>query len=379
MKNKIIYVMVSLFIIVLAVAGTKLFLDKDVEQVKGHLEILVNENEYDYLVKCANDFMETNDKATITVKKVESDDEIKSILTSDEKTKIAHVSELTLGDVHSIGIENFNFNEDRNELLESYANNFSKYRVQQIKFDQNAIGVPLTSRPLGLFIRNDMIEEYGYSIKDFNTWQDVIKIGNDIYNKSNGKVHILNATGQDYEDLVDLLLMQNLKEDIEDDELVKMVNDKIQELKDNNVLNLTDGNEYLARISSINAVKEIIAIQEPCKWSVSTVPSLQSGTSKFYASEGENLVILNESSDNKNLVNKFLSYVITNTNDSMEYVLEAQFFSSYLYTYKSSEIEKEFNNFTGTSPIVILNNIEEKTLPLDDYSKYQKVKNLINK
>lgn len=384
MKNKIIYIFISLFIIVITILGLKVFLNKGDVQVKGQLEILVNSNEYDYLVKCANEFMELNDKTTITIKKADTTEEIESILasvpeskskiTSDSKSKTGNVGELNLSEISRIGIDKFNFNEDRNELLESYAKNFSNYRVEQIKFDGNAIGIPLTSRPLALFVRKDMLNEYGYDINDFNTWQDVLTIGNDIYTKSNGTVHIMNATGEDYTDLVDLLIMQNLKDDVEDSKLKEIVNNKIQELKDNNVLNLVDGGEFLARISSINAVREIIAIEEDCEWSAVTVPSAQSGSSKFYSSVGENLVILNENTENKNLVNKFLTYVITNTDDTMEYVLNAQFFSSYLYTYKSTEIENEFKNFVGISPLVVLSNIEEKTLPLQDYSKFIKVK-----
>ena len=58
-----------------------------------------------------------------------------------------------------------------------------------------------------------MLREYGYKRDSMNTWEDVIKIGKEIYTKSNGKVSIINATGQDYEDLLDLLTMESFSDD----------------------------------------------------------------------------------------------------------------------------------------------------------------------
>lgn len=65
-----------------------------------------------------------------------------------------------------------------------------------------------------------MLEEYGYNRDEMNTWDDVIRIGKDIFEKSNGNVRIINATGDDYEDLVSLLIMQYMGKE-NNEELVK--------------------------------------------------------------------------------------------------------------------------------------------------------------
>ena len=206
----------------------------------------------------------------------------------------------------------------------------------------------------------------------------VIKVGKDIYEKSGGTVRILNATGQDYKDLVDLLIMQNMSKDLTEDEITYKVTSKIDELKNNNILNLIDGGEYLARVSSINGMREIMSIKEKCEWSAGTLPSLHPGTNKFYSADGSNLIILNENADNKRLIDKFITYVLTNTQDVTPFVKDGDFFSSYLYTYKNTEIEDQVNNFTGASPLVVMSNVEEKSLPMENYDKYIKIKqNLI--
>jgi multiple sugar transport system substrate-binding protein len=207
-----------------------------------------------------------------------------------------------------------------------------------------------------------------------NTWEDVINIGKDIYTKSDGKVSIINATGQDYEDLLDLLTMECFSDNNSIDEVKLEVQAIIKRLKENNILNLQDGGEFLARISSINAMKEIMQIKEICMWSVGNVPSIKPGVNKFFASEGDNLLVLNQTADNEKLIEKFITYVITNNKETVKYVKEGKFFSSYLYTYNSKEIEEDVKNFIGKNPLVILSNIEEKTPGISDYEKYIKIK-----
>ena len=207
-----------------------------------------------------------------------------------------------------------------------------------------------------------------------NTWEDVIRIGKDIYTKSNGKVSIINATGQDYEDLLDLLTMESFSDDKSIDEIKLEVQAMIKNLKDNNILNLQNGGEFLARISSFNAMREIMELEEICEWSTGNVPSIKPGANKFFASEGDNLLVLNQTTDNEKLIEKFITYVITNNKETVKYVKEGKFFSSYLYTYSSKEIEEDVKNFVGKSPLVVLSNIEEKTPEINDYDKYIKIK-----
>jgi multiple sugar transport system substrate-binding protein len=380
MKNKIKYAVTFLILLVIGIISINLFQPNNKEQqVKGSIEILANENSYDYLTECANSFMKVNDKTSIVVKKLSSYDQITNKNQENYKTKGPNIVQIDRFNFEQLNLDDYEYYNNDDKLLNNYAKNFSKYRVSQVKYNDNSIGIPLTSRPLAFYVREDMLKAYGYDRDSMNTWEDVIKVGKDIYTKSNSKVSILNATGQDYEDLVDLLIMENLTEDKSIEDVKSEVKDLIERLKNNNILNLEDGGEYLARISSFNAMREIMAIEQECQWSLGNVPSIKPGTNKFFASEGDNLLVLNQNSDNEKLIEKFITYVITNNKENIKYVKQGKFFSSYLYTYSSKEIEEPVKNFVGKSPLVVLSNIEEKTPEINNYDNYIKIKQELKK
>ena len=77
---------------------------------------------------------------------------------------------------------------------------------------------------------------------------------------------------------------------------------------------------------------------------------LNQGQINFLHAEGDNLLVLNQNTDNEKLIEKFITYVITNNKETVKYVKEGKFFSSYLYTYSSKEIEDGVKNFVGQKP-----------------------------
>lgn len=375
MKIKIKYGIIFLFILAAVILSINLNKPDKEQVLKGKLEVIAYDNTYDYLVECADKFMELNDKTNVTVKKIYDKDEILQEISNNNK--ITYIAQINRSDFDSMELEKSNYLEEQDNILNNYSKNFAQYRLGQVKYEDNSIGIPFLSRPLALYVREDMLEQYGYSREEMNTWDDVIRIGMDIYEKSNGKVRIMNATEQDYDDLVALLTMEYMNKDADKEHVKSQVTAMLDELKNKNILNLCDGGEFLCRISSINAIKEIAAIDVECIWSVENVPSISHGTSKFYGNEGDNLVVLNDIADNKKLVEKFITYVMTNNSDAVDYVAEGSFFSSYLYTYKNKDIEIMPNNFVGNSPLVILDNIEEKANSIDNYSEFIDIKNSI--
>jgi|GEM_PF-1349163 len=376
MKNKIKYAILFSALLVIGIISINLFQPNKDQQVKGSIELLVNENSYDYLVECANNFMKQNDKTTVVISKMENYNQIITSKSEEKvKNKVPNIAQIDRYNFEQLKLNNYEYYNRDDKLLSDYAKNFSKYRVSQVKQGENSIGIPLTSRPLAFYVREDMLKKYGYNKESMNTWEDIIRIGKDIYTKSQGKVSIVNATGQDYEDLLDLITMEILSDNERDINVIKSeVQTMMKNLQDNNVLNFQEDGEFLARISSVNAMKEIMALSEPCEWSAGNVPSIKPGTNKFFASEGDNLLILNQNNDNEKLIEKFITYVITNNKEAIKYVEDGKFFSSYLSTYNNKEIENPVKNFIGNSPLIILSNIEEKAPEISDYDKYIKLK-----
>lgn len=372
MKNKVKYIIIFSILLVIGIISINLFQPNKEQQVKGTIEIFASEGSYDYLAECANNFMKQNEKALITVTKLEDYSQITSGKQDTKvKNKVVNITQISRSNFEQL---KFNDYVNNDKILNDYAKNFSKYRISQVKDGDNYIGIPLTSRPLALYVREDMLKTYGYKRADMNTWDDFITIGKDIYNKSNGTVKILNATGQDYEDLLDLLTMENMNSDKNVEQIKLDVQTMLTNLKNNNILNLEDGGQFLSRISSINGMRELMALKDACEWSTGNVPSIKAGTNKFFAAEGDNLVIVNQDSDNEKLVEKFMTYIITDNDDTVKYVKQGKFFSSYLNTYASKDIEEQRKNFVGNSPLVVLSNIEEKAPEISDYDTYTKVR-----
>lgn len=376
MRNKVKYVIMFLVFLVMGIISINLYQPNKQQQVRGSLELLVNENTYDYLVECANNFMKENDKTSISVKKLDDYDQIISNKSEENsKIKITSIAQIDRFNFDKLKLDNYKYYNQNDKILDDYAKNFSKHRIEEVKYGDNSIGIPLTSRPLALYVREDMLKTYGYERDDINTWDDFIRIGKDIYAKSNETVKILNATGQDYEDILDLLTMESLGSEKSVDQIKLEVQNMINNLENNNILNLDAEGKFLARISSINGMRELASLDETCQWSIGNVPSIKAGANKFFASEGDNLVVLNQDSDNEKLAEKFLAYIITDNNDeTIKYVKAGEFFSSYLNTYSSNNIDEQVKNFVGKSPLVILSNIDEKAPELSDYDKYIKIK-----
>ncbi|WP_160687164.1 ABC transporter substrate-binding protein [Clostridium sp. C2-6-12] len=373
MRNKIKYFVVSFILLVLGIISINLFQPNKEQQVKGSIELLVSENAYDYLVECANGFMKVNDKTVINIKKLENYNQITNT-SENTKVKSANIAQIDRFNFQQLKLDEYAYYNKDDKLLDNYAKNFSEYRINQVKHDEDSIGIPLTSRPLVFYIREDILKQYKYKREDLNTWDDIIKIGKEIYEKSSGKVCIINATGQDYEDLLDLLTMQIFTKDKSVEAIQLEVQAMVKKLKENNILKVTGDEDFIGRISSINAMSEIMKIETPCQWSAGNVPSIKPGGNKFFATEGDNLLVYNQNADNEKLIEKFITYVITNNKQAVKYVKEGKFFSSYLYTYTSKEIEDNVKNFVGKSPLVMLSNVEEKTPKIEEYDKYIKVK-----
>ena len=112
------------------------------------------------------------------------------------------------------------------------------------------------------------------------------------------------------------------------------VKNTIKKLKDDNILGKNDKDGFFGRISSINGMKELMAINEKCIWTANNVPAAKTADNRFFNAEGENFAVLNSDESNIGLINAFLEYITNDTELALKYVREGRIFSSYLYTYK---------------------------------------------
>ena len=101
MKNKIRYAIIFAVLFLIGIISINLYQPNKEQQVKGSIELLVNENSYEYLVECANNFMKLNDKTLISIKKLENYNQITNKVQVNTKIKTPNIAQ----------IDRFNFEE----------------------------------------------------------------------------------------------------------------------------------------------------------------------------------------------------------------------------------------------------------------------------
>ena len=319
--------------------------------------------------------MELNNKAHIEVIQIYKDTYKRQIEEAIANDHMPDVVQIDSGYVRTLqeNYKDLEIKKDK-DIISKFIKNYTKSRIEEISDKDNIWGIPFTSRPLILYLRQDVLDQYGYKNEDITTWQSLINMGMDIYSRSGGEIKVLNGVGQDYNDLVSLLVMQGLEAYSDKDEVYKYVSEKLKELEDNNILNKNSKGKFIARISSESAIKEISSIEEECVWTANNVPARINGSNRFYVAEGENLVILKNNERSIKITKKFAEYLSNNTKDSVEYLIKGDMFLSYLSCYSNKNIEGYIKNFTGKSPLIVMDNIQAKAMALDDYNLYFEIK-----
>ena len=375
--KKVRYFIIIIFIVLSIFLLNNIRSSNKEENIKGNIVIWANEDTYDYLCEYANLFMESYDKTKIEISLIYSSNYKDKILSSINDNSTPDIIQLSTNESRRLIKENDlrKYISEEKGIVDNYSSNFSVARIKEANDKEGLVGVPLTSRPLALYLREDMLAQYGYTYEDINTWDDLKRVGKDILEKTSGEVRILNGVGQDYEDIISLLVMQAMEGSNDKGKIEELVKTKLSEIS--NIMNTKVDGKFLARISSINSMRELTALDVPCEWTVNNAPAKLNGSNKFYVAEGYNLLVFDESEENSALIKRFLEFLATNTEESIKYVKEGKFFSSYLSTYKNKSIEESIKNFSGKSPLVVMSNIYEKAPEINDYELYLEVKNKI--
>lgn len=379
-KNVILAVL-----IVVTVITSIVILNNKETALKGNITIWTDNSTYDYLNEVASEFVKDNEKCKINILKMDEDNYKANLMESFRKNKLPDLIAINTKDIDSI-IEDENLEskmKDCSSIINKNGSNLSKRDLQSVIRDNKSRAIPFTSNPILLYLREDMLNQYGYSNKDFNTWDDVISIGKDIYAKSEGKVKILNSVGEDRQYIVSLLIMQIMDEykskgyEISSEEIKIELNKRYTELLNDNILNTNENGSFLARIASIEAMNELSAIDAKCQWTANYVPSVSEGTNKFFIENKKSFIYFDNGNQKEVLINKFISYISDNKLNS-KLLTKQRFFLSYISAYSSGEIDNTIKNFSGRSPLVLMSNVEKKAPEMPEYNLYNNIKSEIN-
>ncbi len=371
MKSKIRAVLIFIITIIISLVIINFFSEDRHNKITGEITIWGNNNTYAYIDELANDYMRNNKKTKINVENISNKEYINKII-SLSKEDMPNIALFDNEGLTKLMKENKIKPEDQGNLINTYKMNFSSSRLQEVIVDGKVVAVPFTSRPLVLYLREDILNEYGYSNDDINTWDDLIKISEDIYKKSKGRYKGLNGVGQDYNDLKTLLIMQNMQYESNEEKIIKNVEKDIKNFDDKNIITKNSDEGYFAKIASINGMKSIEGLKTKCIWTANNPPAFKIGSNRFFMAQGQNLVVLN-SIEHKELIDSFLEYVSNNTNIALKYALSGELFPSYVYAYKSNRVENPIKNFEGKSPLVVMSNISKKAPKINNYNIYEKI------
>lgn len=361
-KGKKILFLSSMFIVIFL--GV-LFLSKtNKEYLKGEIVVWTEDKYYSYFLNIAKEFKNSHKKVNVKIVNIDEEEYLNKLLTT-EKKEFPNIVQLNFEEINKVKDE-FDFFEENNIIIETYKKNFSIARLQEVEFESNYYGIPFESNPIALYVRNDILEQYGYGAEDINTWNQLINIGIDIKNKTSEEINIFSS--KDRDNIYCLMLAELINNEgnsKNNDDILKEINDIYKSEY------ITEDNNYLFRIDSLDFYSDLISKDIDGIWICKNPPSFRSGENRLYDLGGDSLVALNIDNKNAELVKEFISYAATNKELLSKELLEGNFFPSSLYALKGKYVEKNDDNIEGTSPFLTLMNIVERAPGIENYDEFQ--------
>lgn len=360
--KRVLFLSITFMVIFLGLV----FLSKnDKKYLKGDIVVWTEDKYYSYFLNVAKDFKDNNKKVNIKIVNIDESEYLNKLQTTNKK-ELPNIVELNFLEINKIK-DDINFFEENGNIIETYKKNFSNTRVQEVEAHNNYYGIPFESNPIALYIRNDILEKYGYEAEDINTWNQLLNIGIDIKNKTAGGINIFSS--DDRNNIYCLMLAQLMNNEGNSKKSETILNEI------NNIYKqeyITEDNNYLFKIDSLDFYSYLISEDFEGKWICQNPPSFKIGENRLYDLGGDNLVALNVNK-NKELVKEFISYAATNKEGLSKELLEGNFFPSSLYALKGKYVERDDKNIEGTSPFLTLMNIVERAPGINNYKEFQEM------
>lgn len=338
------------------------------EALKGDIVVWTEGTYYSYFTKVANEFEKKNKKVHISVINISEEDYLDRIIHSNYRD-LPNIVQLNLEEINKVK-DKIDFTEENKDIIETYKKNFNKSRIKEVEINEDYYAVPFTSNPIALYLREDILKEYGYESEDINTWKQLINIGKEIETKTNGEIKIF--SNKDKKNIALLILSQL----VDDETKEYSKEDIISEFK--NIYNedyITDSDNYLCRVASLDFYKEMVNDGAQYLWECKNPPSFNIGENRLFDLGGENLVAL-KVEKNEEAIKEFIAFAATNKELLSEELLEYNFFPSSLYSLKvkyNKESRSNLENDEENNPFLILMNIVERVPSITNYDKFKEI------
>lgn len=329
------------------------------DKLYGEFEIWAYGEYYNFISDSALQFMDEHPFVKINVKLVDGDKYIDNYKGMISSADVPYAMVLRDSDFFRTKISSEIKYEKLNDLI-NFDELFTKPRLETARIGSDIYGLPIESNPLVCLLDKEKIEQYGYSIEDFITWNDVLTIGKDVYSKSNGK-DILIRTNNEGEKRLRSILVKQLK--IDDDTFylskynstIFTMEAIIKELKDNNVLYVDNKSDNLG-ILNIMTYGEARSIKDAeKKFDVKNMIAMHDGGNCFISEEGTSIYVGENFKDNE-VLDEFLKYMVTDI--SAIYGLKKyNIFPSVITSYDKKYFDTQFEQFDNDRILSRLSNI----------------------
>lgn len=367
MKSKYgiyIFTIILITLLILYPINEKIYIDGN--KLKGSLVVWTTEGYYDYFKEISNKIEEENKNVKIEIISINKEGYLEKIENTKEE------------DLPNIGVLNFQqIDKLKNkisikvlnmDIIQNYNKNFNECRLEEIKEENNSgfLGVPFTSNPIVLYFESQVLEKYNLKNEDIKTWNDLIKIGEIVKDKSKGEYNIFSV--EDEKNIKYLILAQLVDKVDENLSKEEIINKLKSIYKDDYIAR--EGEKPIFRFSSIDFFNN--NIYKEGEWISVNPPTINKGENKFFDIGGDNLVTF-KIDKNEELIENFIINSAINKENLFNELEKYNFMPSSLYAIKIKGKEDE-----NKETLSILTNIVEKAPKIEKYKLFRDINKEIN-
>lgn len=311
--------------------------EKPVDKIQGKITIWADKQNLEALKLSIDNFKKIHDKAIIQVLDMNNAE----IYNKFDNSLSLHSD---IPDVIIVEDENVqSFLKSYSTALEDTSDDikkddYIKYKTDNLTKDGKLLGIPLDSKPGVLLYRKDMFKAAGVNAEYIKTWQDFISAGNNVISKDkvpmlslplgDEKTYrmFLNQLGGSYFDKTGIPVV-NSDIGIKAAEMLKSLysGKVIQNTNslDSAITLLTQG-KVASALVSLEDINKLIKNHTELKdkLGIMSLPAFEEGGNEAITMGGNNLLILN-SSTNKNLAIEFSKYEAENR-ENIKMLLEKE-------------------------------------------------------
>ncbi|ENK1244037.1 carbohydrate ABC transporter substrate-binding protein [Clostridium botulinum] len=281
-----------------------------------------------------------------------------------------------------------------NDLMKNTIKDFVPCKRDIVKLYDNFIAAPYTVEPVALYYRKDLLEKYDINSEDIKTWDDFIKVGEEIYKKSNGKVKMISFNKKDNSMLEVLLNEKGIYYFDKDSNLqIDQPNyiDAFNILKRIELANIDFNNkgDFKSFVNNTNAVcipynSELANYlvkerkKESGKWEIMKLPSFEIGGKNSAIAGGTSIVAIKSCKESKDKLSMELVRNITLNKQSLNKgFLNYGQFPSYKPTYEYTKFFQNVNYFNDEKIWRIFVDIASKAPNINYTQNYNYVKKVM--